>query len=452
MISSKTVIYKANSKITAGLTETEVIQLSVIDDSITKSKLVVASVGDLPSAANNEGRLVYVSDTDVYYFSDGTQWLSDYTSAFQLLNANVFSWGSGSTGQLGDGTTTDRSSPITVIGGITNWSQVSAGSSFSLGITADGITYAWGNQLGDGTNISRSSPVTVAGGITNWSSVSAGNNHSLGLTDTGIAYAWGSNTSYGKLGDGTVINKSSPVTVVGGITNWSQVSAGQDHSLGLTDAGIAYAWGRGGLGLLGDGTTISRSSPVTVVGGIANWSQVSAGPTHSLGVTDTGIAYGWGSGLLSGSGSLIYRSSPVTVVGGITNWSQVSAGSNHSLGLTDTGIAYAWGSSGFYGQLGDGTRIARSSPVTVVGGINNWSQVSAGDNFSLGLTDTGIAYAWGQNYNSFSAGTGQLGDGTTVNRSSPVTIIGGITNWSQVSAGNGHSLAISTQSKGFNTP
>ena len=77
-------------------------------------------------------------------------------------------------------------------------------------------------------------------------------------------------------------------------------------------------------------------------------------------------------------------SSPVTVSGGITNWAQVSAGGGHSLGLTTDGIVYAWGNPA-QGRLGNGTPFARSSPVTVVGGITNWSQVSAGNSFSLAI-------------------------------------------------------------------
>ena len=119
------------------------------------------------------------------------------------------------------------------------------------------------------------------GGISNWSKVSAGKNHNLGLTSTSIAYAWGNNVS-GRLGDNTSSNRASPVTVVGGITNWSQVSAGRYHSLGLASTGIAYGWGRNSNGQLGDGTTSSRLSPVTVIGGLTNWNQVSAGGLHSL--------------------------------------------------------------------------------------------------------------------------------------------------------------------------
>jgi alpha-tubulin suppressor-like RCC1 family protein len=166
---------------------------------------------------------------------------------------------------------------------------------------------------------------------------------------------------------------------------------------------------------------------------------LSGGGNHGLGVTSDGIAYSWGShsGGRLGNNSFTSQQSPGIVSGGITNWTQVSAGLDHSLGLTATGIAYAWGVN-FSGALGDGTTTERSSPVTVVGGITNWSQLSAsaGSRFSLGLTATGIAYAWGIN------NTGQLGDGTTTTRSSPVTVVGGLTNWAQVAAGGYHSVRI----------
>jgi alpha-tubulin suppressor-like RCC1 family protein len=359
---------------------------------------------------------------------------------FSAITNIAYAWGSNASGRLGDDTTTSRLSPVTVVGGITNWSQLSSGGDHSLGLTSTGVAYAWGlntsGQLGDNTTSSRLSPVTVVGGITNWSQVSAGDIHSLGVTSTGIAYAWGSNDS-GRLGDTTATTRSSPVTVVGGITNWTQLSAGGNHSLGVTSTGIAYAWGRNNVGQLGRNNTLNSASPVTVVGGITNWTQLSAGTYHSLGITTTGVAYAWGS---NGSGRLgdnttSSRSSPVTVVGGITTWSQLSSGGSHSLGLTSTGIAYAWGINSS-GQLGTNNTSSRSSPVTVVGGITNWSRLSAGDNHSLGVTGTGIAYGWGNNV------SGRLGDNTSTTRSSPVTVVGGITSWSQVSAGGDHSLGL----------
>jgi alpha-tubulin suppressor-like RCC1 family protein len=262
----------------------------------------------------------------------------------------MYAWGYGSYGKLGNDSTADKSSPVTVVGGITTWSQISAGKRHNLALTSAGIAYSWGyssygrlgNDAGYGSN--RSSPGTVVGGITTWSKISAGSEHSLGLTSAGVAYAWGYNTK-GRLGDGTIVERSSPVTVVGGITTWSQLSGGIDpigawstgapHSLGLTSAGVMYAWGGASYGRLGDGTTVSKSSPVTVVGGITTWSKISAGGTHSMGLTSTGIPYAWGGndyGQL-GDNTTTDKSSPVTVVGGITTWTQISAGKKFSFGL-----------------------------------------------------------------------------------------------------------------------
>jgi len=441
------------AKIAAIDSTTDVQELLLLSNSVkeaTTDRIVaVNTTNDLPELQTGlatfpfpSGSIFYVRSLQVLVISSKARWIGFDGRVLRNDASTVvaYAWGGNTYGNLGDGTTTSRSSPVTVVGGITNWSQLSGGRYHSLGVTSTGIAYGWGRnsygQLGDGTATSRLSPVTVVGGITNWSQLSAGSYFSLGLTSTGIAYGWGRN-SYGQLGDGTATSRLSPVTVVGGITNWSQLSAGAVHSLGLTSAGIAYGWGNNSSGQLGDGTATSRLSPVTVVGGITNWSQLSAGNSHSLGVTSTGIAYAWGANFQGrlGDGTTTGRSSPVTVVGGITNWSQLSGGASHSLGLTSTGIAYAWGNN-YRGQLGDGTTTSSSSPVTVVGGITNWSQLAAGVQHSRGLTSTGIVYSWGYNLN------GQLGDGTTTNRSSPVTVVGGITNWALVSVGDKYGLAL----------
>jgi alpha-tubulin suppressor-like RCC1 family protein len=261
-----------------------------LDIATTDRSIKVATVDDLPDSYTlPSGSVFFVGSIGVDVVAIDNKWFSlDGRLLRQdLPPADAMSWGPGGSGRLGDSDTIDRSSPVTVAGGITNWSAISAGNDHSLGLTDTGVLYAWGRgsfgRLGDETIIDKSSPVTVVGGITNWSQVSAGNFHSLGLTDAGVLYAWGDGVG-GVLGDGTTIDRSSPVTVVGGITNWSAISAGSIHSLGLTDAGVLYAWGFGSYGQLGDETTISRSSPVTVVGGITNWSAISAGGAHSLGL------------------------------------------------------------------------------------------------------------------------------------------------------------------------
>ena len=370
-----------------------------------------------------------------------------YHSLGVRQNGTAWAWGSNTCGRLGDDTLSVKSSPVSVVGGFTDWCQVSAGEFHSLGVRRGGGVWTWGSntsgQLGTNSTINRSSPVSVVGGFTDWCQVSGGFNHSLGIRQNGTAWAWGSNVC-GRLGDETITNRSSPVSVVGGFTDWVQISAGGYHSLGLRQNGTIWGWGSNVCGRLGDGTTTNRSSPVSVVGGFTDWCQVSAGCNHSLGVRQNGTAWAWGSnanGFL-GDGTALNRCSPVSVVGGFTDWCQVSTSGTHSLGLRQNGTAWAWG-TGAFGRLGDGTTTIRSSPVSVIGGFTDWCQVSAGGTHSLGVRQNGTAWAWGDN------GLGRLGDGSTYSRLSPVLVVGGFTDWCQVSAGDAHSLGVRQICKGF---
>jgi alpha-tubulin suppressor-like RCC1 family protein len=363
-----------------------------------------------------------------------------------VYSNTIWSWGGGIRGVLGDNTTVNKSSPVSVVGGFTDWSQVSAGSYSSLAVRQNGTVWAWGRntcgQLGDNTTVSKSSPVSVIGGFTDWCQVSAGRDLSLGIRQNGTAWGWGRNGDgggFGQVGDNTTITRSSPVSVVGGFTDWCQVAGAYTHSLGVRQNGTAWAWGQGSLGRLGDNTIVNKSSPVSVVGGFCDWCQV-AGYTHSLGVRQNGTAWAWGANNYGklGDNTTVVRSSPVSVVGGFTDWCQVSAGYRFSLGVRTGGTLYAWG-LGSLGQLGTDSTVSRSSPVSVVGGFTDWCQVDAGRAFSLGVRQNGTAWGWG--YNAGAQG-GRLGDNTTVNRSSPVSVVGCFTDFCQVSAGFNFSLGL----------
>jgi alpha-tubulin suppressor-like RCC1 family protein len=392
----------------------------------------------LPTACNNTGRFVYIINDCKYLFSNGNEWTDGI-----VLPGLVFSWGCNVDGQLGDNSIVSRSSPVQVLGDFTDWCQVSAGVVHSIGTRQNGTAWAWGSntngRLGDNTAVSKSSPVSVVGDFTDWCQVSAGC-HSVGLRTNGTAWAWGRNGT-GAVGDNSIVAKSSPVQVVGDFTDWCQVSAGSDHSLGVRQSGTAWSWGCNGSGRLGDNTTVNRSSPVSIVGDFTDWCQVSAGNLHSLAVRQTGTAWAWGCNSIGqlGDNTVVSRLSPVQVVGGFTDWCQVSAGQTHTLGVRTNGTAWAWGAAG-QGKVGDNTAVNKSSPVSVVGGFTDWCQVSASIRHSLGARQNGTAWAWGCNTN------GQLGDDTITNKSSPVSVIGGFTDWRQVSAGAAHSLAIRTSS------
>lgn len=447
MISTKTIIDKTNTFISgASITDLQFTQLSSVQNFLDNSNNSVASVLNLPSAADYEGVTYYVSSEGQYYFSDGEVWRKEFASNY-LTAGLVYAWGSNGSGRLGDNTTSNRGSPVSIVGGVTNWSEISAGDTHSFAITNSGIAYCWGTnnygQLGTNNTSSRSSPVQLSVGI-KWSQISAQINFTAGISSSGIAYAWGKN-QYGQLGNNTTSSFSSPVTVVGGITNWNRVAAGGNHTLGLTSGGILYSWGWNGNFALGDGTGTNRSSPTIVAGGITTWAEIAAGESHSLGITLTGVAYAWGNngnGQL-GDNSVTNRSSPVTVVGGITNWSKIAGGQGHTIALTTGFVLYGWGRND-QGQLGNNTVTYRSSPVTVVGGITNWSQISAGRQHCLGLTSSGILYSWGSNSNA------QLGVPVLASASSPVSVQGAnIQTWSKISAGGYHNLSLYAYDRGF---
>jgi len=369
---------------------------------------------------------------------------SEYSDvvSFSIIQQVVYSWGEGAGGRLGYNDDVDQSSPVLVAGGFTDWESVSGTRETGFGIRSNKELYGWGlnntGQIGDGTSgINRLSPVTVVGNIS-WAAIASGYELTVALSIDNKAYAWGAN-NVGQLGDGTTIDRSSPVTVTGGITDWTQLSCGGRTSFGITSEGELYGWGTG----VGDGTAITRSSPVLVAGGINNWKQVSAGARHINAITLDGILYTWGRDPVGLPDSTLDPvTSPITVVGGITDWDQVDSGNGYSLATRSNGVLYAWGGRGTSndrGKLGDGTTIDRSSPVTVVGGITDWVDIAAGQQQSAAVRSNGVLYSWGRN------DVGQLGDGTTIDRSSPVTVTGGITDWSSVDSGDLWMMAIAAQ-------
>ena len=328
------------------------------------------------------------------------------------VTGSAYCWGFNDFGQLGDGSTTGSLTPVLVSGGI-RFSSISTRGGHTCGVTwRVGDAYCWGEnfrgQLGDGTTINRLTPVLVSGGL-RFASVSAGAN-TCGVTTAGDAYCWGDNF-YGQLGDGTTINRLTPVPVAGGRT-FASLSTGA-QTCGVTAAGDAYCWGREER--LGDGTTTNRLTPVRVAGGLS-FASLSTGGWHTCGVTAAGDAYCWGAnrdGQL-GDGTTNRSLTPLLVSGGLS-FASVSAGVSHMCGVTTAGDAYCWGENSL-GQLGDGTRTNRRTPVPVAGGLSFASVNTAGFN-TCAVTTVGVVYCWGFNSD------GQLGDGSTTDSLTPVRVV-----------------------------
>jgi len=254
----------------------------------------------------------------------------------------------------------------------------------------------------------------------------------------GTLFTWGFNGN-GRLGDNTTTQRLTPVTTFVGGTNWKQVSCGYFHTTAIKTDGTLWTWGFNGNGQLGDNTTTQRLTPITTFAGGTNWKQIAGTSAHTAAIKTDGTLWTWG---FNGNGRLgdnttSTRLTPVTTFAGGTNWKQVSCGYFNTAAIKTDGTLWIWG-RGTEGQLGDNTTVNRSTPVTTFAGGANWKQVSCGYFFISAIKTDGTLWTWGNN------GNGQLGNNTVTNRSTPVTTFAGGTNWKQVDGGKEYISAIKT--------
>ena len=271
--------------------------------------------------------------------------------------------------------------------------------------------------------------VSAASALAFWQ-VTAGYEHSCGVTTDNRAYCWGDN-GYGDLGDGTQIMRLKPVGVIGDL-QFRSLSAGFGfHTCGVTTEYRVYCWGWNEHGQLGDGTRTPRQTPTLVVKGL-QFRQVDAGWSHTCGVTTVGRAYCWGDNYLGqlGDGTTSGRRRPVAVSGGRL-FRQVAVGYSHTCGVTRDNQVLCWGQNRF-GQVGDSTRVAvRLTPTPVAGG-HEFRQVDAGGLHNCAVTTDNRAFCWGGGEN------GQIGNGVTRRSYWPKPVRGGLY-FTHVTAGGYHS-------------
>ncbi|HEY5379156.1 MAG TPA: Ig-like domain repeat protein [Pseudolabrys sp.] len=356
-----------------------------------------------------------------------------YHSCALTSAGGVQCWGSNARGQLGDGTLVDHFTPADVPGLTSGVIAIAAGDAHTCALTSAGGVKCWGynsnGQLGDGTADydSHPDPGDVSGLTSGVIAITAGYDSTCALTSAGGIKCWGHN-EYGQLGDGTTLQRFTPVDVNGmtsGVSAIASSSAADGHMCALTNLGGAKCWGDNAYGALGDGTTTPRYTPVDVVGLSSGVKSIAAGYWQSCAVTSAGGAKCWGYNGVGelGIGITDYGPHPVPGdVSGLTSGvAAIAAGIHFTCALTTIGGVKCWGYN-HDGELGNASATDQNAPVDVSGLTSGASAIVVGgyyDPHACALTITGAAKCWGSN------GGGELGDGTQyVSRSIPVDVSG----------------------------
>jgi len=345
----------------------------------------------------------------------------DYSMALRD-DGTVWTWGNNGSGQLGAATQGrcdgDPCSPVPVqVTGLPVIAALAAGWGHNAVLTQDKTVWVWGangrGQLGDGTKTPHPTPVPLTG-LTGVTAIAAGFNHTLAIKSDRTLLAWGANGS-GQLGNGTATDSLAPAAVPN-LIGVTAVSAGGAHSVALLSDGTTSAWGFNGLGQLGDGTTVNRRAPVPMQGldGIAT--VAAAGFGNSVALRDDGTVWSWGS---DGDGQLgastIASYSVPGPVPGLTGVESIAAGRSHAVALKSNGDV--WG-SGTHNRAGQAVTSAGASLAAREPLLSIVTAIAAGDSHTVALRSGGSVWAWGWN------GYGQLGDGTTSDRATPIQVSG----------------------------
>jgi len=442
--------------------------------------------GQIGDGTTNDRR----TPVEVSGMSSGIQSIATagFSGCALTIGGAVKCWGYNGEGQVGDGTTTDRPTPVNVSALGSDVEALAAGIEHVCALTTSGGVKCWGwnesGQIGDGTTTNRLVPTDVTGLSSGVSAIAAGWHHTCALMTSGTVKCWGSNGS-GQLGDGTTTDHPTPVDV-NGLSDVQAIVAGADHNCALIAGGAIKCWGANGSGQLGDDTTADRSTPGDVSGLTSDVQAIGTEFQHTCALTASGTVKCWGNNEYGqlGDGTApyvrltpadasevssdiqavapdIYRTCVLTTSGGVKCWGDAvpyDASTSYrtsfrwtpveqsglesgiqALGLncalTIAGGVKCWGYNG-EGQVGDGTTTYRSTPVDVSGLTSGVQAIATGRTHNCALTTGGGAKCWGAN------GNGALGDGTYTNRLIPVDVSGLTSGVQSIAAGTGHTCAV----------
>ena len=302
----------------------------------------------------------------------------------------------------------------TQVGLDNNWVQVASSKYFVLALKADGTLWAWGDNqhgaLGNGTTTNQMNPTQIGTG-NSWSAVYVGMEHVVAKKTDGTLWTWGItafrfDASFNMLID----SYATTPTQIGTGYNWSttKIDTGGYHTLAVKPDGTLWAWGNNIFNQLGNGTTVSSTTPVQI-GTDTNWKMPSGGEGSSFAIKTNGKLFAWGVGdSRLGLGNIAQNvPTPITQVGTDTDWKSVDGGNQQTMGLKTSGALYTWGDNSL-GQLGDGTTTNHNVPTHIGTGID-WATVVSGESTNYAIKTDGTLFAVGD------GSEGKLGNGTNTN-------------------------------------
>jgi alpha-tubulin suppressor-like RCC1 family protein len=268
--------------------------------------------------------------------------------------------------------------------------------------------------------------------------ISVGMMHACALTSTGGVECWGDNT-YNQLGDGTTVSHSTPGPVSGLSSGVVAIAAGDAHTCAVTSVGAVLCWGDNSGNQIGDGTSTQRATPAQVTGLASGVADVVAGSAHTCVLTTGGGVRCWGTNAEGelGDGTIISKSTSVPVSGLSSGVLSIAAGNGHTCALLSSSGMKCWGDN-FYGQIGDNTNTPSLTPKTAGSLTSGVAAIGAGGANSCAVTTTGALLCWGIN------SAGAVGDGTTTQRKLPTAVSGMSTGVASVEVGNSFTCAVMT--------
>ncbi len=335
-------------------------------------------------------------------------------------NGQVWGWGNNGYGQLGNNSISQVCTPVSIQGYKKTFCNISSGYFNTIGIDKNGQVWGWGynyyGQLGNNSVTSERTPVSILGSKKTFCNIVSGRYHSTSIDKNGQVWTWGYN-NYGQLGDNSVISRLTPVSIQGAKKTFCNITDGFFYSLVIDKNGQMWGWGYNFFGNLGDNSTVSKCTPVSIKGAKKTFCKVSSGYYHVEGIDKYGQVWGWGYNTKGGIGdnSITSKCTPVSIQGAKKTFCNISSGYFNTVGIDKNGQVWGWGYND-KGQLGDNSIVSRCTPVSIKGAKKTFCNIVISSKNTMAIDYNGQMWGWGYNYN------GQLGDNTVLSHLTPVRV------------------------------